>query len=100
MHTGGVDPSVEKVEQGANGDGEVQRFVRPPRRTGDVEVRHGNLRRVVIDLVDEPEQRLVLLVQRRRFHVRQYRLYQLLVPEKLRRNCGVGLQSKRTVVSL
>jgi hypothetical protein len=65
MDAGRINPPVVEIEERADGDREVQRFVCPASRARHVEIGGRDPRRIVIDLVDEPEQRLVLLVERR-----------------------------------
>ena len=100
VHTRRIDPAIVEIEQRADGDREIQCFVCPACRAGDFEITLDDFRRIVIDLVDESKQCLVLFVERRRFVVNQDRIDQRGIPEELRRNCGVGLQSKRAVVAL
>ena len=61
---GGVDPAVVEVEERAHRDREVQRLVGPPQRPEAIEIRGRDLRRLVVDPIDEPEERLVLVVER------------------------------------
>jgi hypothetical protein len=42
----------------------------------------------------------VLFVERRSFEIAQHAPNQLLISQQFRRNCGVGLQSKRTIVAV
>ena len=100
VHTRGIDPPIEKIEQGADRDGEIQRVVRPARGARDVQVGGCDPRRLAIHLVDESKQRLVRFVETRRLQVGQDRVDQRGIAEQLRRNCGVGLQSKRAVIAL
>ena len=100
VHTGRVDPAVEEVEERADGDREVERLVCPARRASGLQIAFGNLRRLVIDLIDESKERLVLFVEKRRFVVGQDGIDEGGIPQKFRRNCGVGLQSKGTVIAL
>jgi hypothetical protein len=100
VHSGGVDPSVVEVEQRAHRDGKVQRLVGPAGGARSVEIGLGDRRRVVVHPIHESKQRLVLVVERRRFEVGQDAFNERGVPKQFRRNCGVGLQSKGTLVSL
>ena len=100
VHAGRVDPAVVEIEQRADGDREVERLVRPSRDPGSLEIDICNPRRIVIHLVDESKQRLVLLVEGRRLVVGEDRIDESGVSQELRRNCGVGFQSKRTVIAL
>lgn len=100
VHTRGIDPAIVEIEQRADGDREVEGLVCPPRGANNLEIDVCDPRRIVIDLVDEPKQRLVLLVERRRFVIGEDRIDKSGVSQKLRRNCGVGFQSKRTVIAL
>jgi len=43
----------------------------------------------VIDLVDQPEERLVAVVEGRRLHVAHDAFDECVITEQLRRNCGV-----------
>jgi hypothetical protein len=54
----------------------------------------------VIHLVDESKQRLVLLVEKGRFVVGEDGIDERRVAQKFRRNCGVRLQSKGTMIAL
>jgi hypothetical protein len=54
----------------------------------------------VVHRIDEAKERLVLVVERRRFEIGQDAFNERGVPEQFRRNCGVGLQSKGTLVAL
>ena len=100
MHAGSVDPPVVEIEQRAHRDGKVQRFVGPAGGASSVEIGLGDRRRVVVHRIHESKQRLVLVVERRRFEVGQDAFNERGVSKQFRRNCGVGLQSKRTLVSL
>ena len=100
VHTRRIDPSIVEIEQGADRDREVERFVRPARRARDVQIGVRDLRRLVIHLVDESKERLVLFVEARRLQIGQNRVDQRRIAQKFRRNCGVGLHSKRAVIAL
>jgi len=100
VHARRVDPAVVEVEERADGDGEIEGFVRPARGANPVEIGRSNARRIAIHFVDESEQDLVRLVEGRRFHVREHTADQRFIAKKFRRNCGVRLQSKRTIVPL
>jgi hypothetical protein len=54
----------------------------------------------VVHRIHESKERFVLVVERRRFEIGQDAFNERGVPKQFRRNCGVGLQSKRTLVSL
>jgi hypothetical protein len=54
----------------------------------------------MIDPVDEPEERLVAVIERRGLEIGHHPVHERFVTEQLRRNCGVGLDSKRAVVAL
>ena len=58
----------------------------------------GHFRRLGIDLGDEAKERLLFFGKRRCFQVAQGTPYQFLAAQQFRRNCGVVLRSKRTVV--
>jgi hypothetical protein len=100
MHAGGVDPAVIEVEEGADGDGEIDGFIVPPRGVEGLHVFGGDARRILIDLGDEAEEGFVLVVERGRFEVAQDALDELFAAEQFRRNCGVRLDSKRAFVGI
>jgi len=54
----------------------------------------------VIHLVDEAEERLVSIVERRCLDVAEDAGDEVGIAEQFRRNCGVGLDSKRTEIAL
>jgi hypothetical protein len=64
VNAGSVNPPVVEVEQRAHRHGEIDRIVCPACFADGVQIRCSDSRGVVIDLVDEPEQRLVTVVQR------------------------------------
>jgi hypothetical protein len=100
VYTRRIDPPIVEIEQGADRDGKIKRFVRPARGARDVQIGVRDLRRLVIHLVDESKQRLVLFVESRRLQIGQDRVDQHGVTQEFRRNCGVGFQSKRAVIAL
>ena len=100
VHTRRIDPPIEEIEQGTDRDGEIQRVVRPARGARDVQVGGCDRRRLAIHLVDESKQHLVPFVETRRLQVGQDGVDKRGIAEELRRNCGVGLQSKRAVIAL
>jgi hypothetical protein len=100
VHAGGVDPSVVEVEERAHRNGKVQRLVGPAGGARSVEIGLGDRRRVVVHRIHEAKERLVLVVERRRFEIGQDAFNERGVLKQFRRNCGVGFQSKRTLVSL
>jgi ABC-type phosphonate transport system ATPase subunit len=100
VHAGRIYPPVVEIEQRANRDGEENRVIVPFGFMQRLHVFRRDARRVAIHLVDEPEQRLVTVVQVRLLEVPQHAFDQLLVAQKFRRNCGVRLDSKRAVVAV
>lgn len=100
MDAGRINPPVVEVEQRAHRDREIQRFVRPTGGADDIEISIGDRRRRMVHFVDESKQRLVPFVEARRLDVGQDRFDEGRVTEQLRRNCGVGFQSKGAVVAL
>ena len=100
MHAAGVDPPVVEIEECASGNGEVNRFVIPSRFVQGNHILSRDPWRVMIHLVHKTEQRLVFFVQRGSLQVAQYAPDQFRISQQFRRNCGVGLQSKRAAVSV
>jgi hypothetical protein len=100
VDAGGVDPSIVEIEQRAHSDGEVQLLIAPPALANVIQIGFEDGRRLVIYLVDEPEQRLVPLVETRRFDIPKHVMDEFVITKQFRRNCGVRLESKRAVVLL
>ena len=53
----------------------------------------------MIDLFDEPEQRLVFVVEPRRFKILEHGRNQIAILQEFCRNCGMSLDSKRAVIA-
>ena len=98
VHAAGVDPSVVKVKQCACGDSEIDRFVIPTRIVQQCHILRPDAGRVIIHLVNKSEQGLVFFIQRGSFEIAKRTPDQFLASQQFRRNCGVRLQSKRTIV--
>jgi hypothetical protein len=98
MNTACVDPSIVEVEERAYGNGEIDRVVVPSHFVEGLHVVARDSRRIAIDLVDEPEQGLVLFVQSGRIWILQDAPDKFLAAQQFRRDRGVRLDSKRAVV--
>jgi len=98
MHSRRINPSIVKIEQRANRDREIDCLVRPAHRVQRLHILGRNPRRIMVDFVNKAEQRLLFLRERRAFQILQHAPHQLLAAQQFSRNCGVRLQSKRTVV--
>jgi hypothetical protein len=98
VHPAGVDPTIVEIEERTHRDGEVDRFVIPTCGPKRLQIFGRDIRGVVIHLADETEQRLVFLIDRRVLQIAEDAPDEILATQKFRRNCGVGLYSKRTVV--
>jgi hypothetical protein len=100
MHTRRIDPPVVEVEEGANRDSKVEFLVCPLGGARLFEIIGTNTRRVAVDLVEQPEESLVTVVERRRLNVTKDGVDEFSVTKQYRRNCGVRLDSKRTTIAL
>src|ERR1039458_1754649 len=100
MDTARINPAIIEIEQRAHGNGEVYRLVIPSQRAQGKHVVGGNSRRIVVHLVYKSKQRFVLIIERGSFEILQHSPDQFFTFQQFRRNCGVGLQSKRTVVAV
>ena len=69
MHSARVDPAVVKIEQRAYTNRKIDGFVVPACFVQRFHIRGGDLRGIVIHLVDEAEQRPVLFVQSGAFQI-------------------------------
>ena len=99
VNAGGVDPPIIEVEERANRNSVIDRGVRPASFVQRGDIRRPDVNRIAIYLIDEAQQRFFGFGQPRRFEVFDDPQNQGFVPKQFRRNCGVGFQSKRTIVS-
>src|SRR5262245_29622251 len=63
VDAGRIDPPVVEIEERTDGNGEIELLVRPASRPHAVEIPRRNGRRLVVHLVDEPEERPVTFVE-------------------------------------
>jgi len=63
VDAGGVDPTVIKIEQRADSDRVVDRFVLPPYGAKGCQIVGGDLRRLMVYAVDEAEERFFLVAE-------------------------------------
>ena len=99
LYAGRVDPAVVEIEQRTHGDRVVQRFIGPAGAARLVNIRAGDLIGISVDLGDELEQRLLGTGNRRRRVIREDGTDLFGVPEQLRRDRGVGADSKYALVA-
>jgi hypothetical protein len=100
MNAGGIDPAIVEIEQCANIDGVVDGFFRPAGLQYGGNVVRADRWRLAIHFHHEAEQRLFGIGDGRGLQIFQNRLYLFLIPQQFRRNCGVALDSKRTIVAV
>ena len=100
VHSAGVDPAVVEIEQGTRCDGEVDGFIVPANGVERLYVFRRDSRRIVVDFVHETKQGFVFFIEARGFEVSEHTPYKFFAAQQFRRNCGVGFQSKRTIVSV
>jgi hypothetical protein len=98
VHAAGIDPAIVKVEQRADRDRVINLLVSPTGLMQRLHIAGGNAWRVLIDLIDEPKQQLFLIAQSGAFQIPDYSLHQVFVSQQFRRDRGVRLQSKRTLI--
>lgn len=99
LDAGRVAPAVVEIEQGADADGVVERFIGPAGAASLLDVVARNLVRGAVHLGDELEQRLLGVRDRRGRVVPEDRLDQFLAAEQFRRDRGVRADSKRALVA-
>ena len=58
-----IDPSIVEIEKRTHGDAEIDGFVVPTRGSQEIGILSRNSGGLTIHLVDEPEERLVFLVE-------------------------------------
>ena len=89
VHAGCIDPPIVEVEQRTDGDREVQLLVGPLLGAQRLQVISGDPGRIVVDPVDEPEQRFMAIVETRSLEIEQDLVDQRFVLEQFRRDRGV-----------
>ena len=94
-----VDPAVVEIEQRTDRDREVQLFIGPAGLSQPLRVFGGQRVRLAVHAFEKPEQQPVLLVQRGGGRVFDNALDERGISEQLRRNCGVGVDSKGALIS-
>lgn len=95
-----VNPDVVVVEKRTHGQRVVDGFVRPSCCLDGIDVRLSCLRRIRIDLLDEGKKRLLRFRKRGCGRIAQDRIDQFTTSKQLRRDRGVGANSKRAVIAL
>ncbi len=98
-HSGGIDPAVVKIEQAADVDGIVDGFIGPAGVVHPGNVRGPDGDRVAVYFLDKPEQGLFRVRDGRSGVVGDDRIDLGAVFQQFRRNCGVALDSKRTLIA-
>ena len=100
MNARRVDPAIVEIEQRANGDCVVERFIGPARAARLVNIGAGDLIGSAIDLGEEFEQCLLGIGNRRRRVIREDGTNLLGVCKQLRRDRGVRADSKHALVAV
>lgn len=98
VDAGRVDPAVVEVEQRADSNREIEFLIGPPRRSQLCRVVPGNRPGRGIHHVEECEEQFVLGVEPRGRRILNDARDELGIAEQFRRNCGVGVRSKRAIV--
>lgn len=88
-HSGRVDPVVVELEQRANGDRVIERFIRPAGLSRAIDILLANGSRVANHFLDERVERAILVREGRRPDVVQNTLDELPIAQQLRRDRGV-----------
>jgi hypothetical protein len=99
VDAGGIDPGVIELEQRADGDRVIERFVAPAGRFGCVDVFLAYLGRVGADRIEQAEQRAFPFGARRRSIVVQNGIDECSVPEQRRRGGGMRAYSERALIA-
>ena len=99
LYAAGIAPAVVEVEQSANRDGVVNRFVGPSGPANFVQMLSTNLIGLAIHDLDEFEERLFRFGDRCGSIVLQNRRHLPGIPEQFRRDRGVATDSKRTLIA-
>jgi hypothetical protein len=99
-HAARVDPTVVKVEQRANGDGVIDRLVCIAFRMQSFDVLRLNGVRFIIYLSNKPHQGLFRFRQHGGFEIGKDARNEFFAAEQFRRDRGVRLRSKRTLIQM
>ena len=94
VYAAGIDPAIVKVEQRANGDRVIDRFIGVTRRMQCLDVITLNIVRVMVHLANEPHQSLFCFGQRGRFNIGKDTFDEFFAAQQFRRDRGVRLRSK------
>ena len=100
MHAAGIYPAVVEIKQGAYGECIIDCFVCVAGRVQHFDVRRLNGDGVEIYFAYKPEKRLLRIRKLRGFGILEDGGDQLFVSQQFRRDRGVRLRSKRTLVQL
>lgn len=105
MHSACINPAIVKIEKSASRNREVNRFIVPTSGAKHVHIVSRNSWRILVHFADEPEQRFMLLIETRSLQIAQHAPNQFPITgpflgEQFRRDRGVALQSKRTLVAV
>jgi len=88
-HARCVDPVVVELEQRANSDSIIERFIRPAGFANRISVGLADRRGILDHFLDERVERAILLRDRRRPDVVEYALNEVFIAQQLRRDRGV-----------
>ena len=94
-----VAPAIVKVEERTDRDGVVDRLVRPSCASNLLNVLETNAVRFPVDFLQELEERLLWLREKRGAVVFQHRRHQARVFQQFRRDRGVRADSKRARIA-
>lgn len=100
VNTAGVDPTVIEIEQCTNSNRIIDRLVRISDRVQRFYVVRLNGNRFEIHLTHKTQQSLLSFRKRAAIKIGEYAIHELLAAEQFRRDRGVRLRSKRTLIEM
>ncbi len=100
VDAGGIDPGVVEVEESAHRDGIVEGVICPARCPGALDILNSDLVRRTVHHLQKIEESPLLVRDRRGPMVREYRIDEISIPQKLSRDRGMGTGSETAFVTL
>jgi len=100
VHPACIDPAVEEVEQRTYRDRIINRLICKPGLVKRFNISRLDRNGMVVHRANKAKQSLFRLGQKRRLEIYQHACHKLGTSQQFRRDRGVGLRSKRTLVQL
>ena len=100
VNAGCVNPAIVEVEQGANGYGVPDLFVRVTEFVQLSDIGRSDRVRQAVDLLDEVQQGFLVIGKRRAVEIGENARDEFLAAQQFRRDRGVRFRSKRALIQV